>query len=268
MQKIFSELNSQIKGDLFTDKKTRILYSTDASAYKEMPLAVARPKDNADINTLINFAKKNNISLIPRGAGTSLAGQVVGKGMVVDISKYMNKIIELNIRENWIRVQPGVILDELNMYLKPKNLLFGPETSTANRCVIGGMVGNNACGLHSLIYGSTREHTLAVKAILSDGSEVEFKELSKAEYKEKLIGNTIENKIYQYFHKILSDKENQNEIRKEFPDKNLKRRNTGYAIDLLLENEVFSNTQEKFNLSKIICGSEGTLAFITEIKLN
>ncbi len=268
MQAIFSELKSQLKGDLFTDKKTRILYSTDASAYKEMPIAVARPKDNNDIKELLKFAKHNNLALIPRGAGTSLAGQVVGSGIVVDVSKYMTEIIELNESESWVRVQPGVIPDELNTALKAKNLFFGPETSTSNRCVIGGMVGNNACGLHSLIYGSTREHTLAVKAILSDGSEVEFKNLSKKEYAEKLLLDSAEGKIYKYFDKTLNNKENQNEIRNEYPDKYLTRRNTGYAVDLLLDTEIFSDSKENFNLSKLICGSEGTLAFITEIKLN
>ncbi|PKP31768.1 MAG: FAD-binding oxidoreductase, partial [Bacteroidetes bacterium HGW-Bacteroidetes-17] len=156
----FKQLQNQFKGDIFRDESMRILYATDASAYRELPLAVVRPKDDADIKTIINFAKQHGTSLIPRTAGTSLAGQVVGKGIVVDVSKYMTQIIELNEEEKWVRVQPGVVLDELNQFLAPKNLFFGPETSTANRCMIGCMVGNNACGAHSLIYGSTRDHTI------------------------------------------------------------------------------------------------------------
>jgi FAD/FMN-containing dehydrogenase/Fe-S oxidoreductase len=262
------ELSQNLKGDLYTDKKTRILYATDASAYREMPIAVARPKDNDDIKKLIDFANNHSTSLIPRTAGTSLAGQVVGNGIVVDVSKYFTQILELNEKERWVRVQPGVILDELNMFLKPYGLFFGPETSTASRCMIGGMVGNNACGSHSIIYGTTRDHTLSTKVILSDGSDVEFKSLNKKEFDDKLSGNKFENKIYQHIQTLLSDKENQNEIRTEFPDKSIYRRNTGYAIDLLLETEPFSEIENQFNLSNLICGSEGTLGFITEIKLD
>ncbi len=262
------ELSSYLKGDLFTDRKTKILYATDASAYRELPLAVARPKDKSDLKKLINFASTHKVSLIPRTAGTSLAGQVVGNGIVVDVSKHFTEILELNVEERWVKVQPGVILDELNMYLKPYGLFFGPETSTANRCMIGGMVGNNACGSHSIIYGTTRDHTLATNVILSDGKEVVFKSIEKKEFEEKLKGDQLENKIYQNINAILSNKENQTEIRKEFPDKSIYRRNTGYAIDLLLETEFFTDTNNQFNFSKLICGSEGTLGFITEIKLN
>ena len=262
------ELGKSLSGDLFTDKKTRILYSTDASAYREMPLAVARPKDSNDLRKLIAFADKHKTSLIPRTAGTSLAGQVVGNGIVVDISKYFTEILEVNEKERWVRVQPGVILDELNMFLKSYGLFFGPETSTSSRCMIGGMVGNNACGSHSIIYGTTRDHTLATKVLLSDGSEVEFESINKEEFIGKCSGNKLENKIYQHINKILSDKENQSEIRKEFPDKSIYRRNTGYAIDLLLETEPFAETKKQFNFSNLICGSEGTLGFITEIKLD
>ena len=172
----FNNLN--IKGDIFTDKTQRLLYATDASAYREIPLAITRPKDAEDIKKIIAFARKNKLSIIPRTAGTSLAGQVVGNGIVVDVSKYMTQILEINEQEHWVRVQPGVVLDELNKILAPKNLFFGPETSTSNRCMIGGMVGNNSCGAHSLIYGSTRDHTLSVNCILSDGSEVIFKSIS------------------------------------------------------------------------------------------
>lgn len=268
MEEQFKQLRHSFKGDIFTDKTMRILYATDASAYREVPLAVVRPKDKEDIKSIIRFAKKNKTSIIPRTAGTSLAGQVVGNGMVVDVSKYMNRILELNEKEHWIRVQPGVVLDELNQFLAPKNLFFGPETSTANRCMIGGMVGNNACGAHSLIYGSTRNHTLAVKTILSDGSEVEFKELSQADFIKKCEGDTLESRIYQQINSMLSKPENHKEIRNEFPDPKVERRNTGYAIDLLLETNLFSENSENFNFSKLIAGSEGTLAFMTEIKLN
>ncbi|MCG8411930.1 MAG: FAD-binding oxidoreductase, partial [Bacteroidales bacterium] len=268
MQNKLIELKKALSGDLYTDKKTRILYATDASAYREMPTAVARPKDTDDLKKLIAFADKHNTSLVPRTAGTSLAGQVVGDGIIVDTSKYFTQILELNEEERWVKVQPGVILDELNMFLKPHGLFFGPETSTSNRCMIGGMVGNNACGSHSIIYGTTRDQTLATKVILSDGNEVEFKSITKSEFTEKLNGNKLENKLYKHINTILSDPENQKEIQIEFPDKSIYRRNTGYAIDLLLNSEVFTQTDKKFNFSNLICGSEGTLGFITEIKLN
>ncbi|MGM0504140.1 MAG: FAD-binding and (Fe-S)-binding domain-containing protein [Bacteroidota bacterium] len=258
----------QLNGDLYTDLKTRLLYATDASAYREIPLAVARPKDKTDLIKLVKFANQHETSIIPRTAGTSLAGQVVGNGIVVDISRYFTQIIELNAEERWVRVQPGVILDELNMYLRPYGLFFGPETSTSNRCMIGGMVGNNACGSHSIIYGTTRHHTLSTKVILSDGNEVEFKPLNKPEFKEKLKGKSLENKIYQHISKQLSKPEVQEEIRNEYPDASIYRRNTGYAVDVLLESEIFSDSGTPFNFSNLICGSEGTLGFITEIKLN
>ena len=170
--------------------------------------------------------------------------------------------------EKWVKVQPGVVLDELNYYIKQYNLFFAPETSTSNRCTIGGMVGNNACGLHSLIYGSTRDHLLGLKAILSDGSEVEFQPLKKEEFLLKTKGSSLENKIYKHINDILSDKNNQAELRKEFPDPKIKRRNSGYAIDLLLDSEPFSSKGIPFNFCRLLAGSEGTLAFITEIKLN
>ncbi|HBS88801.1 MAG: FAD-binding protein [Bacteroidetes bacterium GWF2_38_335] len=263
--KDFSEF---IEGDVLVDESTRLIYSTDASAYREKPLGVIRPKNEKDLKKVIAFANTNNTSIIPRTAGTSLAGQVVGGGIIVDVSKYMTQILELNKEEKWVRVQPGVVLDELNKYLEPHGLFFGPETSTSSRCMIGGMVGNNSCGAHSLIYGSTRDHTIEVKAILCDGSDVVFGELTKDEFKAKCKGETRENIIYRNIKEILSHPENQQEIRDQYPDKSIKRRNTGYAIDLLLETEPFTENAEKFNFCKLIAGSEGTLAFLTEIKLN
>ncbi len=261
-------LQKSLEGDLFFDTVNLLIYATDASAYRELPTAIARPKNTNDLKKIISFANKNNIALIPRTAGTSLAGQVVGNGIVVDVSRYMTEVIELNVKEHWVKVQPGVILDELNKMLEKDGLFFGPETSTSNRCMIGGMVGNNSCGAHSLIYGSTREHTLSVKALLSDGSEAEFGALNKEQYKEKLKLTGLEGEIYRNIHKILSDAENQKEIVAQYPAKTLKRRNTGYAIDLLLDCEPFQAGGEPFNFCKLIAGSEGTLAFITEIKLN
>ncbi|HEU5053976.1 MAG TPA: FAD-linked oxidase C-terminal domain-containing protein [Hanamia sp.] len=268
MEERLKELAGKLDGDLFTDDTMRMLYATDASAYQEKPLAVAIPKSVDDLKKLIAFANKNNTSLIPRTAGTSLAGQVVGAGIVVDVSKYFTKILEVNKEEKWVRVQPGVIRDELNMFLNPYDLYFGPETSTANRAMIGGMVGNNSCGSNSVVYRSTREHLLEVKALLSDGSEAVFKSVSLDEFHHKCEGNGLEASVYKNIRSLLSNYDNQLEIRKEFPKKSVERRNTGYALDILLETAPFVAGKEDFNFCKLIAGSEGTLAFITEIKLD
>jgi len=262
------ELSTQLEGELYLDDTMRLLYATDASAYQEMPLAVAVPKSKDDIKKLIAFATTTHTSLIPRTAGTSLAGQVVGSGIVVDVSKNFTQIIELNKGEHWVRVQPGVIRDELNMYLKPYGLFFGPETSTANRAMMGGMVGNNSCGSNSVIYRSTREHLLEVDVLLGDGSETTFKALNIDEFHRKCEGDSLEATIYKTTRNLLSNYENQVEIRKEFPKKTVERRNTGYALDALLDSAPFTAGEPDFNFCKLIAGSEGTLAFITEIKLN
>ncbi len=261
-------LKAQIRGDIYLDEIHKTLYATDASAYKEKPAFIVIPKDKEDVLSTINFVRKRALSIIPRTAGTSLAGQVVGRGVIVDCSKYMNRILEVNPKEKWVRVEPGVVLDELNIFLSSYNLYFGPETSTSNRCMIGGMVGNNSCGAHSLVYGSTRDHTLEVKAFLSDGSEVIFGNLTLEEYNEKLKKDSLEGKLYRHINDILSNKGNKQEIIKKFPDPKIKRRNTGYALDILLNKMPFNEDGESFNFCSLICGSEGTLAFITEIKLN
>lgn len=268
-------LANQLSGDLFTDSTQRTLYATDASSYREMPAAVAIPKTVDDLKKLIAFASQYGTPLIPRTAGTSLAGQVVGSGIVVDVSKHFTKILEINPAERWVRVQPGVIRDELNQALKPHGLYFGPETSTANRAMIGGMVGNNSCGSNSVVYRATREHTLSVKVLLADGSEAEFSNMSGWEFK-KAVGEasrrngtaTLVDKILLQTNAILTDSINQEEIRRNFPKKSIERRNTGYALDALLDMEPFTAGGEPFNLAKFIAGSEGTLCFMTEIKLN
>lgn len=263
-------LSGDFEGELYDDAAMRTLYATDASAYREMPQAVAVPKTVADIRRLIAYAHAEKTSLIPRTAGTSLAGQVVGKGIVVDVSKYFTKILELNTEERWVRVQPGVIRDELNLFLKPYGLLFGPETSTANRAMIGGMVGNNSCGSNSIVYRSTREHLLEVTALLSDGTEAVFSALDPDSFHAKCEGKGLEGKVYRTIRSMLGNYENQVEIKKEFPKKSVERRNTGYALDLLLDTAPFTAAAEipDFNFCTLLAGSEGTLAFITEIKLN
>ncbi len=246
----------------------RILYSTDASVYREKPLAVAIPKNESDLKKLISFAGANQTALIPRAAGTSLAGQCVGNGIVVDVSRNFTQILELNIEEKWVRVQPGVIRDELNLYLKPHGLMFGPNTSTSNRCMIGGMVGNNSCGSTSIAYGNTRDHLISLKTILSDGSEATFESIDSASFQEKSNQESLEGQLYKVVNKMLSESDVCNEIIKEFPKKEVRRRNTGYALDELLECELFADSKEQFNFCKLLAGSEGTLAFTTEIKIN
>ncbi len=283
----FAALQKSFEGDLyFTDstehEAIRRAYATDASVYQEMPLAVAIPRAVADIKRLVRFAKTNQIGLIPRAAGTSLAGQVVGSGLVADIGTHFNKVLEINAEERWVRVQPGVIRDDLNVALKPYGLMFGPETSTASRAMIGGMIGNNSCGLHSIVWGTTRDHLLEVRAVLSDGAEVTFGQLSDDEFAAKCRGENVvsplEQVIYQQFSVWLADPQLRQQIRDGYPNPNVSRRNTGYALDALWEQRAESEEQIQsmpnalratlFNFSSLIAGSEGTLCFITEAKLN
>ncbi len=262
------ELTEHIHGEIFLDEPTRILYATDASVYREIPQAVAYPKNELDIRELVEFAKKHNASLIPRGAGTSIAGQVVGYGIVVDVGKYMNNILEINTKERWVRVQPGVVLDELNLALEPEGLFFSPETSTSDRCMIGGMVGNNSCGAHSLVYGNTRDHLISVRAVLSNSSVAEFDPLTKEEFEKKCELKSLEGELYQHIIALFSEPDNRKQVFDGYPDKSIKRRNTGYALDLLLDAVPFGESDKKFNFSKLLAGSEGTLAFFTEFKLH
>jgi FAD/FMN-containing dehydrogenase/Fe-S oxidoreductase len=262
------QLASQLDGEFYHDQLMRTLYATDASVYKSLPLAVALPKNKDDIKKLVAFANEYRTSLIPRTAGTSLAGQCVGEGIVVDVSKYLNQIIEFDKDEAWVKVQPGVVRNELNHFLKPHGYFFSPITSTASRAMIGGMVGNNSCGTTSIVYGSTREHTLSLQLILSDGSEIEVRALSDQEFEEKCRLSTLEGHLYRHLKEELSRPGVKEQILQHFPKPSIHRRNTGYAVDYLLQSSIFGNSDQPFDFCKLICGSEGTLAIITEIKIH
>lgn len=276
----FANLLPSFEGDLYFDESPehsaqRVLYATDASVYQEMPIAVALPKSVADIKQLLRFAQQHKLGLIPRAAGTSLAGQVVGSGIVVDISKYFGQILDVNAAERWVRVQPGVIRDDLNAYLKPYGVMFGPETSTASRAMIGGMIGNNSCGLHSIVWGTTRDHLLDVRTVLSDGAEVTFGALTREQFDAKCRGENVvsplEQQLYVQFRDWLSNPTIRQHIREGYPKPTVSRRNTGYALDALAH--FFTSSDQvgepkTFNFAQLIAGSEGTLCFITEARLN
>lgn len=264
----FQSLQVAMHGELYLDELHRVVYATDASVYRELPQAVAIPKTVDDLKLLITFARENGTSLIPRAAGTSLAGQCVGEGIVVDISKHFTGILEFNPEEAWVRVQPGVVRDELNAFLEPYGLFFSPITSTANRAMIGGMVGNNSSGTTSIEYGTTRDKVMELRALLSDGNEVVFHALDQVAFQEKLRLEGLEGDIYRQLHERLSDTEQQKTIRNNFPKPSIHRRNTGYAVDALLQSSIFEPGSPHFNFCKLLTGSEGTLAFTTEVVLS
>ena len=260
-------------GTIHVDNLTRSIYATDASVYQEIPQAVAIPKTEADIRRLIEFACQTGIGLIPRTAGTSLAGQVVGAGIVVDVSRHFTQVLEIDPHNKWVRAQPGVIRDELNLALAPFAMMFAPETSTANRAMIGGMLGNNSCGSNSIVYGSTRDHVLELRGFLSDGSEATFQALSDDEFTAKCESSnpSMESRLYREFRGLLSNSKTRTNVEREFPKREIHRRNTGYAIDLLMNASPLatreSPSDRRFNFCKLIAGSEGTLFFVTELKL-
>ena len=246
--------------EILTDTLHRIAYATDASIYRELPQGVAYPKNENDIVDLIAEACRRHTHLIPRAGGTSIAGQVVGDGIVVDISRHLNHILKFNKHERWVWVEPGVVRDELNRFLEPHGLFFSPETSTSNRCCIGGMVGNNSCGTHSLVYGSTRHHVLALQGVLADGTHFDT-----TDPPETVKSGSLLETIYAQLQEWKADPAVRQLIADNFPDASLRRRSCGYAIDEALQTIGQSNGQALCNL---LCGSEGTLAFITAMQLS
>ena len=266
----YAALARALEGELHTGRALRLLYATDASEYQELPAAVALPRSEADVRALLAFACRYRIGLIPRTAGTSLAGQVVGNGIVVDLGRYLNRIVAVDSARRRVRVQPGVVRNELNLALQPHGLLFGPETSTANRAMMGGMVGNNSCGSNSVVYGSTRDHLVSTRGFLSDGSEVTFGPLTRGEFAAKCAGpDTLETRLYRTLRDLLGNPANRQIIRENFPNPAVTRRNTGYALDLLMNCAEFDSASDRpFNLCRLLAGSEGTLFLGVEFELN
>ncbi|MHA7944334.1 FAD-binding and (Fe-S)-binding domain-containing protein [Formosa sp. 3Alg 14/1] len=261
------ELQNALEGELFYDDLMKSIYATDASVYRRLPLAVAYPKHATDLKILIDFANTNGITLIPRTAGTSLAGQCVGDGIVVDVSKYFTEIIAIDKEARTVTVQPGIVRDFLNLQLQPYGLFFAPDTSTSNRCMIGGMVGNNSSGTTSIQYGVTRDKVLELKTILSDGSEAVFGNLTSEEFLQKTTLPNLEGQLYKTIYEALKPDAVRSQIHEAFPKPEIHRRNTGYAIDKLIDCSVFQESAKPFNMCNLLAGSEGTLAFSTEISL-
>jgi FAD/FMN-containing dehydrogenase/Fe-S oxidoreductase len=266
----FADLAGRLQGRLLVDDTSRTIYATDASEYPERPQAVALPATEADVRELVRFAAQHGVGLIPRAAGTSLAGQVVGAGIVVDAGRHLNRIVALDTTRRRVRVQPGVVRNELNRFLAGHGLFFPPETSTAGWAMIGGMVGNNSCGANSIAWGTTRDHLVSVRGFLADGSEVTFGPLSAAEFAAKCAGaDALETRIYRAIRDLLGDDSNRQLVRDSFPKPEVTRRNTGYALDALMDASCFDSASERaFNFCDLIAGSEGTLFFGVEYELD
>ena len=253
---IEAELKKRIEGDIRFDRYSRLLYSTDASIYQIEPIGVVVPRHKGDVQAVLELANKLGVSVLPRGGGTSLAGQAVGHSIVLDFSKYMQNVLEVNQEELWCRVQPGLVQDELNAYVRGRGLQFGPDTSTSNRATIGGMVGNNSSGAHSLTYGKTLDHVIELTVLLADGTEVVLKDLAPDEVERKSKGDTIEGRAYREVFRLAQ--QYRSEIIARYPK--IMRRVSGYNLDEFIK-------PQPFNLARMIVGSEGTLATIVEAKM-
>ena len=251
-----AELKKRIEGEVKFDRYTRLLYSTDASIYQIEPIGVVVPRHKGDVQAVIEIASRLGVSVLPRGGGTSLAGQTVGHSIVLDFSKYMQNVLEVNKEELWCCVQPGLVQDELNAYVRPMGLQFGPDTSTSNRATIGGMIGNNSAGAHSLTYGKTLDHVIELTILLADGSEVVLKDLALDEVERKSKNDAIEGRVYREVFRLAE--QHKNEILARYPK--IMRRVSGYNLDEFIK-------PQPFNLSRMIVGSEGTLATIVEAKM-
>ena len=255
-REIEAELKKRVEGDIHFDRYSRLLYSTDASIYQIEPIGVVVPRHKGDVQAVVELANKFSVPVLPRGGGTSLAGQTVGHALVLDFSKYMQNVLEVNQEELWCRVQPGLVQDELNAYVRSMGLQFGPDTSTSNRATIGGMIGNNSAGAHSLTYGKTLDHVIELTVLLSDGSEVVLKELSSDALEGKSQADSLEGRVHREVARLAQ--EHRSEILARYPK--IMRRVSGYNLDEFIK-------PQPFNLSRILVGSEGTLGMVVEAKM-
>lgn len=270
MPSLLKDLQRKVSGQVTDREFMRRLYATDASEYQELPLGVAFPATENDVREIILFARHHRIPLIPRTAGTSLAGQVVGNGLIVDMGHFLNNIVRIDKAARRVVVQPGVVRDALNLELARHGLIFGPETSTANRAMIGGMVGNNSCGSNSIIYGNTRDHLVSARGFFSDGTEGIFHALTPEEFHAKCReAEGLEGHVYRTARHLLGDANNRRLITENFPLASIPRRNTGYALDLLMDASALDPASKRpFNFCQLLAGSEGTLFFGMEFELS
>ncbi len=250
------DLRASVRGEVRFDAKARALYATDASPYRIAPVGVVVPLDEDDVRTAVSVAARHGSPILPRGGGTSLAGQTVGEALIIDVSKHLTEVLEVNVAERWVRVQPGVVRDQLNRVLAPHGLQFTPDVATTDRANVGGMVANNSSGTHSIKYGKTVDQVIAMRVLLADGTELELGPLNRAELAAKVAGQGREGRLYREVVRIV--RENEDEIADRYPK--VMRRVGGYNLDELVGDG-------PFNLAKLVCGSEGTLALILEVKL-
>ena len=264
----WKDLAAVLQGEVRRDALHRKIYATDASVYRKVPTGVVYPKNEEDIASILAFARKFGMGIIPRAAGTSLAGQCVGEGLVMDVSRHMNRILDFDPEKAQVRVEPGVIRDDLNRYLEPYSLFFGPNTSTANRCMIGGMVGNNSSGTTSIRYGVTRDKIVSIKVMLSDGTVTEFEAQDATAWQKQCEDKEKTGFLHRKLNALLSQEGVRERVMKEFPKPQIHRRNTGYAIDEILNSQIFNpGSPKKIHLGELLAGSEGTLAITLEVCL-
>lgn len=251
---VSDRLCAGILGDVHTDPVSLGMYATDASMYQMMPLAVVSPLDRDDTITAVRLCAEMKLPLLARGGGTSLTGQSVGEAVILDSSKYLTRMLELNLEEGWVRVEPGMVCSELNALLKPHGVHFAPDPATANRATIGGMIANNAAGMRSACYGMTIDHVLALDLLLATGEVLSLNELGVQQLADKCALSGREGEIYRGMSELMM--RNMEEIGTRYP--NVIRRCGGYALDALADT---------WNLAKLICGSEGTLGVVLEARL-
>ncbi|MEI6066110.1 MAG: FAD-linked oxidase C-terminal domain-containing protein [Methylococcaceae bacterium] len=239
-----------------TNPLTLSLYATDASMYQMQPLAVVVPVDRADVLKAIRYCAEQKLPLLARGGGTSLTGQSIGEAVILDVSKHLTRVLELNLQEGWVRVEPGLVCSNLNDFLKPHGVHFAPDPATENRANIGGMIANNAAGMRSVRYGMTIDHVLALDLALASGEVLHLSALDTVQWAAMAAPQNREGAIYRGVRDLVT--RNAEEIRQRYPK--VIRRSGGYPLDALID-------ADPCNLAKLICGSEGTLGVILEAKL-